>query len=69
MIFAYAVMDQRNGQEWLRNIEKYAGSLGLRLNESKTEYLTVNINTQDKNDIKTSSSVQLKEVGNYKYLA
>ena len=58
--------DQRNGQELLRNVERHAGSVGLRLNESKTEYLTININ--DKIDIKTRSSVQLNEVDNYKYL-
>ncbi|PIK49963.1 hypothetical protein BSL78_13170, partial [Apostichopus japonicus] len=44
--------DQHNGQELLQKVEKHARSVGLRLNESKTEYLTVNIKTQDKIDIK-----------------
>lgn len=60
--------DQRNGQELLRNVERHAGSVGLRLNESKTEYLTININTNDNIDIKTRSIVQLSEVDNYKYV-
>ena len=29
--------DQRNGQELLRNVKRHAGSVGLKLNESKTE--------------------------------
>ena len=56
-----------NAQCLLNALESAANSVGLYLNESKTEYLTLNANL-DANNIKTINGIDLKEVDDYKYL-
>ena len=56
-----------DAQDLLNSLESAANCTGLYLNESKTEYLTLNVNNSlDK--IKTISGTKLKKVEDYKYL-
>ena len=51
----------------LNSLESAANCVGLYLDESKTEYLTINEN-EPLNSVKTVSGFTLKKVDDYKYL-
>ena len=56
-----------NAQSLLNSLESAANCVGLYLNESKTEYLTLN-ESDPTNSINTISGIALKRVEDYKYL-
>ncbi|XP_066928664.1 uncharacterized protein [Clytia hemisphaerica] len=56
-----------DAQNLLITLESAANCTGLYLNESKTEYLTLNVNESSDN-IKTISGTNLRKVEDYKYL-
>ncbi|KAL5269443.1 hypothetical protein ACHWQZ_G003057 [Mnemiopsis leidyi] len=55
-------------QDLLHSVELAANSIGLHLNESKTEYIRVNLSDDDSTIIKAVSGEELEKVDDFVYL-
>ena len=59
-------MDIHQAQEMLQKVEECVGKVGLKMNSSKTKFMSYN--HQEEVKIKTKDGTDLDEVSNFKYL-